>query len=273
MEKPTEEAPKEEKKKESRKEKESLALRILNSKVMIWATIIGTILGIIGFLQALVSERNKSELSVSLNYHNREMIVGQSDTLLPLVKPEEGIYEYIWKSDNETAVMVSSTGVVRLLEVGSATVTLVVKDKKGETVQASCMYIVRPEGTVIAEDKPVEKEVPAKSVPDEANTVKSTPVQETPAQKPKKPASSSSSLNLGYASYEGDLRDGQPHGNGILTFSCHHLIPGTVDCNANAGEKVIGAFRDGKVNMGTWYRNDGTQYFYFDNLKLIYRDR
>ena len=87
MEKPTEEAPKEEKKKESRKEKESLALRILNSKVMIWATIIGTILGIIGFLQALVSERNKSELSVSLNYHNREMIVGQSDTLLPLVKP------------------------------------------------------------------------------------------------------------------------------------------------------------------------------------------
>ena len=259
MEKPTEEAPKEEKKKESGKEKESLALRILNSKVMIWATIIGTILGIIGFLQALVSERNKPELSVSLNYHNRELIVGQSDTLLPLVKPEEGIYEYIWKSDNETAVMVSSTGVVRLLEVGSATVTLVVKDKKGETVQASCMYIVRPEGTVIAEDKPVEKEVPAKSVPDEANTVKSTPVQETPAQKPKKPASSSSSLNLGYASYEGDLRDGQPHGNGILTFSSPHLIPGTVDCKANSGEKVIGLFRDGKVNMGTWYRNDGTQ--------------
>jgi len=32
-----------------------------------------------------------------------------------------------------------------------------------------------------------------------------------------------------------------------------------VDCTARAGEKVVGTFREGKVNLGTWYRNDGTQ--------------
>lgn len=248
-----EEAPKSEQK------KESLTEKVNNSKVMIWITIIGTILGIVGFVLPYIFK--PAELSVSLNYHNREMQVGQSDTLIPTVKPSEGAFEYIWKSDNETAAMVSTTGVVRLLAEGSATITLVVKDNKGESVQTSCLYIVHPEGYVAAvtETKAAEKTMAPKA--DKPSTLatatESAPTQDKPVAA--KPKASSSGLNLGYATYDGDTRDGQPHGNGILTFSSSHLIPGTVDCTASAGEKVIGTFREGKVNMGTWYRNDGTQ--------------
>ena len=91
MEKPTEEAPEagkeQEKAPEKEKKKESLSLRIQNSKVVIWIGIISAVLGIVGFVQAIVTDSNKPELSVSLNYHNRELQVGQADTLLPTVKP------------------------------------------------------------------------------------------------------------------------------------------------------------------------------------------
>ena len=69
----------------------------------------------------------------------------------------------------------------------------------------------------------------------------------------------SSRVSLGYASYDGGSQGGQPHGNGTMTFRQSHLIPGTADCQAQPGEKVIGTWRDGKINMGTWYRNDGSQ--------------
>lgn len=227
----------------------SLGSRVLNSKVMIWIAIIGTILGIVGFVLPYISGHNQSEFSVSLNYHNREMQVGQSDTLIPAVKPEDGVFEYTWKSDNETAAMVSSTGVVRLLEEGSATITLSVKDKKGKSVQDSCLYIVSPAGSHKGSSRKAGNPVTSANTPeyDNANGL------------PSQTQSGSSTLNLGYASYDGDTRDGQPHGNGTLTFNTTHLIPGTVDCMANDGEKVIGSFREGKVNLGTWYRSDGTR--------------
>lgn len=65
---------------------------------------------------------------------------------------------------------------------------------------------------------------------------------------------------MDYATYEGDKSaDGKAHGNGTMYFNKKHLIPGTKDCIAEAGEKVIGAFRNGEVNMATWYRKDGNQ--------------
>ena len=260
MEKPTEEAPEagkeQEKAPEKEKKKESLSLRIQNSKVVIWIGIISAVLGIVGFVQAIVTDSNKPELSVSLNYHNRELQVGQADTLLPTVKPEEGVYEYIWKSDNETAAMVSSTGVVRLLAEGSATITLVVKDKKGETVQASCLYLIKPCGT---DNKATPQPITAQPTP---TPQESSPIVTTGTKKPavtQENSSFSNVLDLGFATYEGGMRNGQPHGNGTMTFRMRHLIPGTVDCEAASGEKVIGSFREGKINMGTWYRNDGSQ--------------
>lgn len=65
-------------------------------------------------------------------------------------------------------------------------------------------------------------------------------------------------VSLSYASYNGDEYKGLPHGNGTMSFRQDAIIPGTVDCMASPGEKVVGIWRDGKINMGTWYRNDST---------------
>lgn len=63
-------------------------------------------------------------------------------------------------------------------------------------------------------------------------------------------------LDLGYAIYKGDVRNGKPHGNGTMTFKRSYDIPGT-RVYAYPGEKVTGTWRDGKINMGTFYRNNG----------------
>ena len=81
-------------------------------------------------------------------------------------------------------------------------------------------------------------------------------------EKPIKPKVSK--LDLGYATYEplegaSGIKDGKPHGNGIMRFKSRQTIPGTEDCVAEPGEWVNGAWRDGKINAGTWYRNDGNQ--------------
>ena len=69
----------------------------------------------------------------------------------------------------------------------------------------------------------------------------------------------STDINLGYASYQGKKKNGKPHGNGTLMFKSRHLIPGTKDSYAEAGEQVIGAFRDGEINMGTLYQKNGNR--------------
>lgn len=72
-------------------------------------------------------------------------------------------------------------------------------------------------------------------------------------------AKKSAVVNLGYATYNGDSQNGKPHGNGTMTFRRYYVIPGTVDCEAAPNETVTGMWREGKINMGTWYRNDGNQ--------------
>lgn len=63
-------------------------------------------------------------------------------------------------------------------------------------------------------------------------------------------------LDLGYATYKGDVRGGKPHGNGTMTFKRTYDIPGT-SVLAYPGERVTGTWREGKINMGTFYRNNG----------------
>lgn len=66
-------------------------------------------------------------------------------------------------------------------------------------------------------------------------------------------------LELGYASYDGDIRNGQPHGNGTITYKSSHKIIPSKDYMASPGEYVIGNFANGVLRMGTWYKNDGNQ--------------
>lgn len=68
--------------------------------------------------------------------------------------------------------------------------------------------------------------------------------------------------DLGYAVFQGKLKDGKPHDdNGVLTFKKKHIIESR-DVNkreANPGEKVIGIFENGHLVTGTWYKADGNK--------------
>lgn len=69
-------------------------------------------------------------------------------------------------------------------------------------------------------------------------------------------------VDLGYAIYEGDLKDGKPHGHGILTYKKEQKIVPSKDFVAKPGDKFDGEFRNGRIHSlgGYWY-HDGNQVF------------
>ena len=68
-------------------------------------------------------------------------------------------------------------------------------------------------------------------------------------------------VSLDFASYLGDSKNGKAHGVGEMKFKKRHIIPGTIDCIAESGDRVEGSWREGKVNGATWYHKDGSSEF------------
>jgi hypothetical protein len=171
----------------------------------------------------------KDTMQLTLNKNELELTVGDCDTLV-MTSHHLGM-PITWSSSDESVAMVGSSGVVCAISEGEAFIMATVQPTKRDTVTTKAYVKVNPE---------------------KKKSVKT----------PKK----SSSIDLGYATYEPlpqdgmtGVKNGQPHGNGIMRFKSSHIIPGTQDCTAEAGEWVNGAWRDGKINVGTWYRNDGNQ--------------
>lgn len=131
---------------------------------------------------------------------------------------------------------------------------------------ASCIEVEETDSEVdlvlpIEEDT-MSKETLIDETVTEDSIVQPQPISEQTQEKPAE--SKASKLDLGNAIYEplegaSGIKNGQPHGNGIMRFKSRQTIPGTVDCVAEPGEWVNGMWRDGKINVGTWYRNDGNQ--------------
>ena len=72
-------------------------------------------------------------------------------------------------------------------------------------------------------------------------------------------AASSTSKNLGYGKYEGNMKNGQPHGTGIIYYTTRHQVVPSKDIYAESGDYVTGSFRDGKLMSGQLHRKDGNQ--------------
>ena len=71
----------------------------------------------------------------------------------------------------------------------------------------------------------------------------------------------STSKNLGYGKYEGAMKNGQPHGTGIIYYTTRHQVVPSKDIYAESGDYVTGSFRDGKLMQGQLHRKDGNQEF------------
>ena len=226
--------------------------------------IIAAILIIGGIVAAILALGSKSELvTLTLNQQQVELLVGESDTIVAVVEPEDMDMAVRWSSSDESIAMVGTTGIVRAIGEGQATLTALVQPKKGEPITA--LVAVNVIAPVIEEEPVIDTLAESLNEVDTLSAVaveKPQPTVQQPKEKPNKPKVST--LDLGYATYEpmegaSGIKDGKPHGNGIMRFKSRQTIPGTVDCVAEPGEWVNGMWRDGKVNAGTWYRNDGNQ--------------
>ena len=71
----------------------------------------------------------------------------------------------------------------------------------------------------------------------------------------------STSKNLGYGKYEGAMKNGQPHGRGIIYYNTRHQVVPSKDIYAESGDYVTGSFRDGMLMSGQLHRKDGNQEF------------
>ena len=177
----------------------------------------------------------KDTMQLVLNKTALELVEGESDTLVLAALSQS--MPVSWTSTDESVAMVGSMGVVRAIGPGEAFIVASVCPTKRDTVSTRAFIKVN---ALVKEGKT-------------ATTKGKT--------QPK-----SSTIDLKFATYEplpqdgmSGVKNGQPHGNGIMRFKSSHIIPGTQDCVAEPGEWVSGMWRDGKINVGTWYRNDGNQ--------------
>lgn len=98
-------------------------------------------------------------------------------------------------------------------------------------------------------------EIP-EAVPD--TTVQAEPVQKTPeSEKKPTPTNGKGTIDLGYAVYTGDLKNGKPHGYGTLTYKTSRKIVSSKDFVASPGDTFEGDFRDGKISGLGYWKHDG----------------
>lgn len=74
-------------------------------------------------------------------------------------------------------------------------------------------------------------------------------------QEPETPKITNGTLNLGYGSWKGGIKNGKPDGKGTLTFSSTHKIG---DYTANPGDYFTGQYYDGYPASGKLYDSSGT---------------
>lgn len=81
------------------------------------------------------------------------------------------------------------------------------------------------------------------------------------AQPTSQASASSSSHRLSYGTWSGEMKNGQPNGNGTMTYSTSHTIDsrdpkGRV---AKPGEYIVGEWDNGHLVQGRWFKNNGTK--------------
>lgn len=106
----------------------------------------------------------------------------------------------------------------------------------------------------------VEEPAPVFEEPVVTEEKEVTPEPEKPKDdEVKKPINGKGTVDLGYASYTGDLKNGKPHGYGTLTYKKSQKIVPSKDFVAKPGDTFEGEFRDGKISGLGYWKHDGNQ--------------
>ncbi len=107
----------------------------------------------------------------------------------------------------------------------------------------------------------IESPIPnTEKPPVKTHIEKNTKEPQSIEQQPKNtPAQGFGNYNFGYASYNGDLIGGKPHGKGCMTFTSAHT-DNRLGYSAEVGDYIEGYFTNGSLDPGaTLYKKDGSQ--------------
>lgn len=115
------------------------------------------------------------------------------------------------------------------------------------------------------ENKSPETDTPTVSEKDESEKVK-TPkpprVEDVPAERSKAGSNNHtqfSSLNLGYGTWYGTVKNGKPHGKGKLVFSSQHKVDRKTEIVADPGDYFEAVYENGQLISGSLFDNSGNK--------------
>ena len=258
---------------------------------MIIAGIVVLIIGVAGAILFLSGDDKDAEsISITLNHVQKTLKVGDRDTLVTTIIPEDPNASIIWQTGGGNVVKVNN-GIVEAVAEGSDSVVVQVL-LNGEKASVVCNYTVTAGNSTdiliselsISEDDfslkvGDEKELHYKALPEQNDeqvtfesedpavaTVIDGMVKAVKAGKTKILAKSSKSSKTASVTItvKGQTTPPDPKpwasyasfDGTTMTFKKKHIIPGT-DQIASPGDKVTGKWVNGEVNLVRWY-HDGT---------------
>jgi hypothetical protein len=153
---------------------------------------------------------------------------GETRQLQWQVEPAENKEELTWSTTNPNVATVSAEGVVHAIGAGTATITLL-SDKTG--IEANSTLTVKKKNTGGGNNGGDGNGVNKKD----------------------------GTLDLGYATYSGDTKNGKMDGTGVLTYKQRHAagrdLKNGEQVYAEPGEQVNGVWNNGYLSSGTLLRN------------------
>ena len=234
---------------------------------------IGKLIGIIvavlavigGGVGAFFAFSGNSVKGITLDKQEITLVVGQKDVLKATADPADAKATFTFKTGGKN-IEVSSGGEITALKKGDA--TIIVKCEENPELRATCKVTVtepeaepQGEGETTTPQEPVQVD-PAQTEPAQTEPAKTEPAKTEPdntgnggSGKTGGQGGTGVTKNPSWGRYEGPRNaEGLAHGNGIVYITKSTTIKGQ---QAQVGERIEGVFRNGYVNLGTWYKKDG----------------
>ena len=174
----------------------------------------------------------KTVESITLHKRTGSVFEGDVDTLKAIVKPEDAKYTLRWASNNPDIATVDN-GIVTFHTSGD--VKIGVQVVENEKLTAFCDYAV-------------DKKTPPTTGKGEGTGKKGDGGSKLNAP-----------VNLPYAKYTGESKNGKPHGQGRLVYTKEHIINkhDVKKRTAKPGESVQGQFVNGEITIGKHFNANG----------------
>ena len=166
-------------------------------------------------------------ITITLNKEKATMSVGEKDTLNAIINPDDKGYTIKWASNNPKVATVDN-GIVTFIAEGEVKIGVQINEHK--EAKDICEYVVKAKPT-----EPIEK-------------------PETPVDKP-----TTINIKYPYGEYNGEGKNGKPHGQGRLVYTKEHVINSHDIRNRTAkpGEYIQGQFVNGEITIGRHFDAKG----------------